>query len=455
MKKPSGSASVTCSRTKVGVGTHAVVILGAAVLCTTFHAGDAQSAAIAAAANLGHTGNLAISDGDRERLGSGQIRPAVFLPRLNGLFDGSTIATPASYSNYSNAWSFITSGRLDEAERMLRASRGSIPGWYEWLIDDGLGWIKFYRKDYEGARAAFTENVNRYPGAYLSRKGLGFVALEQKKYDEAFEFLKRSLRQNPYQVLPSYTVTALQFIEAGKHNFAKRILDVGEWVYPKSSDIKFLQARALVGLGDNERAAEYAVEAAFFKPAYIDPVFDDLGLPAKSVLEAYLSLGWGLMFIADNEGALRRFQQYLDNGGKNLNAIRGRGFALYRLGRYKEALADLELAAKSEPNLLQPVTEAIPGPKKDDDRTWEITYNATSTIAWARYFLKDFDGAKQQFMRVLEKYPDWIDARTGLGFSLLKKGDKRNASKEFRAALNHVPDYPYALNGLTLTGYSR
>ena len=50
------------------------------------------------------------------------------------------------------------------------------------------------------------------------------------------------------------------------------------------------------------------------------------------------------------------------NGLELLEAIRGRGFARYRLQKYAGAIADLRLAATSEPGRLKPVREIVPIP---------------------------------------------------------------------------------------------
>jgi len=374
-----------------------------------------------------------------------RVQPVIFIPNLPTEIDSSPDIriTPVTLSIYSQAWSLITAGQLDEAERLLNRVRSTVPKSFQWLVDDGLAWIAFYRQDSDLAEQSFKSILEEHPGAYLSRKGLGFIAIQRGDYVAAMKHLKKSFRQNPYQILASYTLSALQLVEAGEFKRALEILELGTWVYPQSSDVKFLLARAYIGLGDTEKAAKYAIQSASLAPTYIDPVFDDLELPPNLVLDAYHALGWSLLLVGDNQGALRRFQQYLDNGGKAPNATRGRGFARYRLGEYDQALADLEFASRYEPDQLSPITEPIPGPDGGGP-SWVISYNASSTLAWAYYLVGDNEAAVKQFNVVLKSFPDWVDAHTGLGYALAKLGQVEEAKKHFEKALQLLPGYPYA-----------
>lgn len=368
-------------------------------------------------------------------------------PRLSGAMSSEWQGSdPVSFQLYTEAWSLMGAGRLDEAVRLLEAARPKVPREFGWLIDDGLAWVTFYRGDLGPAEQRFQAILKGHDGAYLSRKGLGFVALERGDFSAAVDHLRRSFRQNPYQVLTSYMLPAATLMDAGEAEKADQILVMGEWVYPLSSDMKYLRARSLNALGFKDRAAEMAVAAAGLAPVYIDPMFDELDLPASRIREGYHALGWGLYFMGHSEGALARFEQYLGAGGSDPNAIRGRAFANYRLERYREAIPDLEFAAQHEPNQLLPITEAIP--VEGSDRLWEIVYDARSTLAWTYWQLEEYDRAVAQFERVLNKNPDWHDAWTGLGYALLAQGRSRDAAEKFREALVLSPGYPYATQGL-------
>lgn len=351
-----------------------------------------------------------------------------------------------SYQLYSESWPMMEAGRLEEARQLLEAARPKVPGDYQWMIDDALAWARYYAGDLDAAERAFEAVLSDHDGAYLSRKGLGFVAVQRKQFEVALTRLRESFRQNPYQLLTSYTLPAAAMIDGGDAARADQILVLGEWIYPLSSDIKFLRARSLQALGHPQRAAEKAVDAAGLAPSYIDPVFDDLNLPSSSLRDGYHALAWGLYFIGDSERALKRFEQYIAAGGNDPNAYRGRGFANYRLGEYQRAIPDLEQAMQLEPNQLLPISEAIP--YEGSDKLWEITYSARSTLAWTHWQLGDYARAEEMFRKVVAAHPDWIDAWTGLGWTLLSMGNADEAADQFRKALELAPGYPYATQGL-------
>ncbi len=359
----------------------------------------------------------------------------------------------ASLALYTQAWDMITAGRLDTAERALKLAGSRVPADFQWLIDDAFAWIAFYRKDYEDARKGFHEVLKKHPGAYMSEKGLGFLAIEQKQFDKGLEHLKASFRANPYQVLASYTVPAFRFISAKHYQQALEILELGRWVYPQSADVAFLLAKAHVGLGNKEIAARHAVAAAAYAPAYIHPEFESLNLDPALIADAYNSLGWGLLITKDYEVALQRFDQHFKHGGKNPNAYRGRGFALFQLERYQDAIKDLAAAAEHEPDELAPITDMVPMP--ETKQNWKITYNATSTLGWAYLRIDQPDKAADAFRKALANYPSWIDAMTGLGYTILASGDNWGAAQQFQQALELEAGYPGALQGLRTAGYDK
>ncbi|MEJ2119949.1 MAG: tetratricopeptide repeat protein [Alphaproteobacteria bacterium] len=81
--------------------------------------------------------------------------------------------------------------------------------------------------------------------------------------------------------------------------------------------------------------------------------------------------------------------------------------------------------------------------------------NARSTLAWAYYRTKRYKAAAREFRAVIKIYPAWIDALTGLAYSLQKLGDRAGAQKQFRAALQISPGYPDAWQGLKGLGADR
>src|SRR3972149_5166058 len=143
----------------------------------------------------------------------------------------------------------------------------------------------------------------------------------------AVKALTASLTRNPYQVVTSYTLPAKRLLEAKQYAEAKELLTLGERVYPYAADVRWLLAKALLGLKDEAGAAQKALVAVQLAPAYIQPVFDELKLPAGAVREAYQALGWGLYFAGNAAAAKGRFAQYFAAGGDAAWARVGVGWA--------------------------------------------------------------------------------------------------------------------------------
>ncbi len=352
---------------------------------------------------------------------------------------------------YLQAWRLAEANHLDEADAHFRRAAKRAPANFRWRVDEALAWVALYRKRLADAERGFLAILKRHPKAHLSRKGLGYVAIARRDYDTGWRHLKQSFSAVPKQVLASYTVPADQLIKAGRQDIALMVLQAGKRVYPDSADIFFLFAKAQNGGRQHRRALINAAIAARLAPKYIDPAFDDLKIDPKEGRNAYHALAWGLYRAGDYKGAMRRFQQLLA-AGDDPAARRGLGFALYRLGRRSEAIGALSAVTRHEPARLKPMSEfvSITG----TGERWFVTFSARSIIAWAQLREGRAREAAVAFRGVLRIHPHWFHVHTGLGFSLLRLGDRKGAARRFRLALLLSPGYPEALRGLRLSGES-
>jgi tetratricopeptide (TPR) repeat protein len=338
--------------------------------------------------------------------------------------------------------------QLDKALALFKQSREEITekDW-KWLVDDGEAWVAYYKKDYATAKSGFTKVIKSQPKAYLSYRGLSYVAAAEKKWDESGKNLFKSLSLAPYQGAAIYTFITKELVENEKFKTAKDILEFGEKVYPYSGDIQFLLARTYMGLKDKDKGTKKAFIAAALAPAYIDPVYDDLQIDAKKSIGAYYNMGWGTYFARNNEQAIKRFDQYIKNGGKSKNAERGKAFALFRMKKDAEAKPILEAMIKLEDEKkLLPITEVVPIPNTKNQ--WTVVYDSRSTLGWLHFRNKDYDQATKYFTETIDKYPFLIDALTGMGYVKLEQNDKAGAKKYFQDALKLSPYYPDAKAGL-------
>lgn len=347
---------------------------------------------------------------------------------------------------YQQGWAKLESGQFSEAKAKFDQARGESPPESQWLIDDGIAWIAFYRKDYDAAEKAFKAVIAATPGAYLSHKGLGYVLIERKRHAEAVKELLVAYSLAPYQGVLSVTAPALKMIDAGAFGDAREVLRIGERVYPYSADIQYLLARTHVGLHDEASAGKKAAAAAALAPLYIDPVFDKLKLSSANAKEGLANLAWGFYFAGDHAKALKRFGEAAKAGASDPNVERGTAFALFRQGKFKEAIPLLEAAMKHEPKTLLPIVEIVPIP--GTKQSWTIEYTAGSTLAWAHYRLGDGARADKLFAEALAANPFGIDSLTGRGYARLALKDAAGARSFFEQALKISPTYPDARQGL-------
>jgi len=407
------------------------------------------------ASALSASGNPAAEDGrgwTYLAMGDSKAATAAFAAALKidpdyySAQSGQIAAKRADLVLYQQAWSKLEAGQFAEAKSRFDQARGDTTPEFQWLIDDGLAWLAFYKKDYDAAEKAFKAVIATTPNAYLSRKGLGYVLIERKQYADAAKELVASYSFAPYQGVLSFTAPTLKMLDARAFADTKEVLQVGERAYPYSADIQYLLARTFTGLRDETAAGKKLAIAAALAPLYIDPVADKLKLSPAAAKEAFANLGWGLYFAGNQTKALKRFDEATKAGSTDPNVGRGTAFALFRQGKYKEAIPLLEAAIKHEPKTLLPIVETVPIP--GTKQYWTIEYTAGTTLAWAYYRLGDGSKADKLFADALSVNPFSIDALTGRGYAKLALKDGAGARGFFEQALKISPSYPDARLGL-------
>ena len=361
-----------------------------------------------------------------------------------------------------------------EGEGKFRRAGAEVERETQWLIADGLAWAQYYRKQYDGAERAFRQIVAGTPEAYLSQKGLGFVALERGDWAGAVKALTASLTRNPYQVLTSYTLPAKRLLEAKQYGEAKELLGLGERVYPYAADVRWLLAKALLGLKDEAGAAQKALVAVQLAPAYIQPVFDELKLPAGAVREAYQVLGWGLYYAGNAAAAKGRFAQYFAAGGDAAWARIGLGWAQLGGGETKEAEGSFRKALEATDNAdahaglgwaqlgqdkvkeaegsFRTALERSAGYATAQRGLGAIKYRQTAVVkeGWGHYFKGEYEAALRACdgKREEARKQGNAAAEDCRGWALLGLGRGKEAGGAFRAALQIDKDFFYAQSGL-------
>ncbi len=162
-------------------------------------------------------------------------------------------------------------------------------------------------------------------------------------------------------------------------------------------------------------------------------------------VDLWRDLGWALYQQRAFAAAEGEFRSLVVVHPNDADGLRGLGYSLYMLRRHREAIPVLRRSLELGPTLA-PVREQVEIP--GSARLHPILSDAGSTLAWSHFHAGDFAVALQHFRVVTERHPDWADPWSGLGWTLLKLGNRVEAEGAFGRSLQAEPSYPDALQGL-------
>ncbi len=165
-----------------------------------------------------------------------------------------------------------------------------------------------------------------------------------------------------------------------------------------------------------------------------------------------LDLGWQFYAHADYSQALTIFQNTLDVNPNDINALRGQAYSLYKLKQFHLALLQLPKVIKLEQqHTIAPAEDDVPVPGTNSLQP--VQYNAQSLMAWSYYYIGQPKTAQHIFYQVLDQYPHWPNALTGLGYTAIARHQRALAQSSFHEATRYFPAYPYAIKGLAEAQY--
>lgn len=144
-----------------------------------------------------------------------------------------------------------------------------------------------------------------------------------------------------------------------------------------------------------------------------------------------------------------------------------RGWLLYRLGRYADAIESYQRAIAAAPKAIEPRVGVLL-PQQALRRYSDIetqakavlaiephNYLATLRLAFAYYSSGRYAEAVGLYAALKDLYPSDADVRSGLGWSLLKSGRSSEATRELRELLSIHPRHALAKQGLELLQAAR
>jgi tetratricopeptide (TPR) repeat protein len=377
------------------------------------------------------------------------------VPRAQAEFERSLRMSPrdpnAHYAHEGLGWIALKHGDPDRARAAFTEALRLSPGYHNAL--NGLGWGHLAKGDFTRAEASFQTALERVPGDAEARRGLGFVAYRRGDWRLAIERLGAVLRDNESDTLTRSALGWSRYYN-GEYPSARQIFeDVArrepEWADPLLG-FAWIAER-------NKRPAE--AKAHFRAAIQKSAAYVAAGAPGASLrtlltarpewLDLWHALGWRLYHQRALALAEAEFRALLTRHPSDPEGLRGLGYTLHALKKYRESLEPLERAVAGGGS-LPPVHERVEVPGATG--LHDIVSDATSTLAWSHYHLGDYAAAQRLFRATTTSHPDWADAWSGLGWTLVRMGDRAGAESAFRRSLAVKPGYPDATAGLQHLG---
>jgi tetratricopeptide (TPR) repeat protein len=376
-------------------------------------------------------------------------------PRAKAEFDRALKTDPndpnAFYAHEGLGWVGYKSGAWDAALAAFAESLRLRPGYHN--AHDGLGWVYLAKGDLVRAETNFKHALDRMPGDPDARRGLGFVAYRRGDWKLTIDRMRQVLRDNEGDTLTRSALGWAHFF-AGDPATARQVFQDVARREPTWAD-------PLLGLGwvaereGRRQDAKASFHAALEKSATYVVSADEKVSLRKLVTERsdwvdlWRDLGWALYQERSFALADKEFTALLARHVDDADGLRGLGYTLYMLKRYRDAIPPLERSLATGQS-LPPVKERVEIPGTPG--LHEITSDARSTLAWAYYQVHDLQMAAKLFREVTAREPGWPDPWSGLGWVLTGLGDRAEAERAFRRSLQARPGYPDALAGLRSLG---
>jgi Flp pilus assembly protein TadD len=358
---------------------------------------------------------------------------------------------PNAYAAHEGlGWIAYKANEYDRALGLFAEALRLRPGYNNAL--DGLGWTYLGKGELVKAETSFTKATESVPGDLDARRGLGFVAYHRGAWRQAIDRFRDVLRQNEGDTLTRSALGWAYHWSGDGRAAAQTFEDVARrepsWADP------------IMGLGwvaERQGRADEAkarFRAAIAKAAAYVTTTDPRGgfhtlLARPGWTDLWRDLGWALYDQRSFGLAEGEFRTLLSRHPDDPDALRGLGYSLYMLKRYREAIPVLQRSLASGAS-LPPIRERVEIPGTAG--LHEIMSDAASTLAWSHYWAGDLVGALKLFREVTARRPDWPDPWSGLGWTLSKTGERDEAERAFRRSLAAQPGYPDAESGLRSLG---
>jgi tetratricopeptide (TPR) repeat protein len=181
----------------------------------------------------------------------------------------------------------------------------------------------------------FKKSIRLDDKSPYSHKGLGIAYTQMRKYPEAIAALRKALELNPYYVdVRNDLGTALMLSGKREEGKAEFLAAYNDPTNPRPELTSYNLANAYL---DEKR---YAEAANWFRTS--------IGRNKQNP-EAYMGLSEALLALGQPDEAIPPLEAGLKELPQHVGVLTGLGEAYYRAGRFTEAKARLEEAARRDP----------------------------------------------------------------------------------------------------------
>ena len=441
-------------------------------------------------------GVLALLWGYRHRIGKGPLAGVAFfvitLLPIFGFVDHkymqfSFVADRYQYLAGLGLIAVVVGGAVHAIQLHITSFKPVVIGAFTVMVV-GLGVLTWHQAAiYQDGVTFFRHIIAHNPTARDAHHNLGNVLFKKKRYEDALEVLQEALEQNPDSPALTHMAIADSYHKLGQHAKAMEWIERARTLTSASfsqDKLSKLSVKVLLALGRTEEAEQHLLQAAWDSDSYHEVwrLLNLLQMSAKqgdvaqtsAYLQHILELAEGnletLLVTAD---ILREQKQYAEaiEIYKRMLAIdlnfdkahAGMGDALFRLGRYEEAIESLERSVEltpisssaTAPFLLMGQAASKLGRSADAAQYYERAIeidpqnaSALEHLASTRFQEKRYEDALRLFSFMRDNFPRDAHTHSNIGATLYHLGRLQESAHSYKAALLLDPSMEHIRSGL-------
>jgi tetratricopeptide (TPR) repeat protein len=375
---------------------------------------------------------------------------------------------------YAYAHLAMLVGSLDKAETAINEVIELIPNWSEAHILRAN--ILIRQGQNERVLSLMQETLESYPDDVMIRLFYARRLVDERRYEQAREQFSQLLDYKPDASEALFAMGLLnlrtQRPADAQRNF-ERLVELGQRV----NEAHYYLGQAAEMQGDTEAAMQYYTEvregsnyidaqiriaALLAEQGDIDAArahVQNISAPTLDVeLRLFLAEGEILRNANQFEDAYEVYSLALQQMPDNSQLLYSRALTAEKLGRIDEAIADLELIVKNEPNnaealnalgyTLVDLTHRIAEGKQYIEKALKLKPDDPAildSMGWAYYRLGQHEKALQYLQQAFDKLKD-PEIAAHLGEVLWVLGNKERARQIWDEALRETPKDKVLLN---------